>query len=160
MANIFVSCPSSDLDLACEVMHACTDAGHVVTFDWVPFARQADTLTDAEVRSVAKMLYKGHRAADCILLVIPPSGPSFGCGVELGLAWGSGKPVFIAELGSDQHHPQWAIWMAHPFRVAHLQYCSSSLEGALKRITEREYISDWASSKSPQPYLIPDHKHR
>lgn len=135
MATIFVSCPSSHIPLARAVMSACMLEGHDITFDWTSYAERAQELSVAEIRNVSTQLKRGIEVADCVLVVVPLNGPSFGCGVELGLAWSAGKPLFIAELGDETLlHPRPKAWVAHPFRLAHFESCYGDLDGALQAI--------------------------
>lgn len=157
MATIFVSCPSSHIPLAREVMRACTKAGHSVTFDWTPYAERAQELSFAEIRNVSKTLKFGVEDADFVLVVVPLSGPSFGCGVELGLAWGAGKRIVIAELGDETLlQPRPKEWIAHPFRLAHFEDCYGDLDGALQAIERKVEIDQWMHDGPPPTHLLPD----
>ncbi len=150
MTMIFVSCPSSHIPLARDVMRACVKEGHGITFDWTSYAERAQELSVAEIRNVSTQLKLGIEDADCVLVVVPLNGPSFGCGVELGLAWSAGKRIIIAELGDETLlQPRPKAWVAHPFRLAHFESCYGDLDGALQAIARKQEVDQWMHGGPP-----------
>lgn len=108
----------AQLVAAKDLMQRLRDAGHTITFDWTdakPMWIQdmetkvnAGMLADEEVTAVL--------AAD-VLVVLLPGGR--GAHVELGIALGAGKLVYLVSA-NDQHHelcPEASIFYFHPHVV-------------------------------------------
>ena len=106
--KIFVSGKVGDESEAREVMAHLARAGHEVTLDWttIEHLKPYDENTDASAKAAA-LEVQGVKEADVLVVIAHDRG--VGMYVELGVALGSAKPVYVVSKRPSRsmffHHP-------------------------------------------------------
>ena len=89
-----------------KVADALITAGHEITSSWLskPFNRTSE-YSDAEREKIALEDFNDVAAADALVLLASPKRVPGGKFVEVGIALGQGKPVFV--LGHRENMLMW-----------------------------------------------------
>jgi len=95
-------------------------AGHEITFDWT-----TDVIADKKDAECAVNDVNGVLTADAIIMVLDGVHTQRGTYVEMGIALGAGKPVYLYE---DKAHSD-SVFMFHP-----LVQIITSVEDLLEKI--------------------------
>ena len=99
--KIYVAGSSRELDRAEKMIASAVARGHTITFDWTIDMRAgpSDADLDAhEARRYANMDLDAIEIADG-LIFLSPTTQTKGAWVELGYAYGRGKPVVVSRPG-------------------------------------------------------------
>ncbi|MDQ4143131.1 MAG: nucleoside 2-deoxyribosyltransferase, partial [Actinomycetota bacterium] len=106
--RVFVSGKVGDEERVRDLINHLTALGHDVTFDWtaVPHLKPYERNHAASARTAA-LEVDGVKQSDIVIVLAHEDG--IGMYVELGIALGTGKQVYIVSKGSSRsmffHHP-------------------------------------------------------
>lgn len=99
--TIYVAASSKQLWRAKQAMAALRERGYTISHDWVLDVETVGSAnppdasdTDRETWAYADL--KGVRTADAVWVLMPAENPSFGAGVEFGVALGCGIPIIAS----------------------------------------------------------------
>lgn len=114
-ARVYVAGSSQEMDRASKWINAISDLPtHMITLDWTKKIRESGSSNPQHwtpERKTAAACETLDAVADADLFwLLVPNGVSQGCWVELGVAYGSGRPIYasgrhhIPFFGSVAHH--------------------------------------------------------
>lgn len=103
MKRVYVAGASAEVDMVAAYAVALRGNGWQTTYDWtidVLAARQSGE-ADADLsgfrrQQLARLDIRGVRDADVVWLLVPPPGRSAGAWLELGYAFGIGRPTVVS----------------------------------------------------------------